>query len=168
MKKIVVMIVNIVAVVVAVCVILFIVLFLVGVKPYVVLSGSMEPSIKTGSICFVDERASYEKVHTGDMIAFQLKTGNMVTHRVISVTEMGLETKGDANDFSDGITTTKTNFKGKTIFSVPYLGYFSTYLRTMQGKAILFSIMATGIFVEILEGSYRRKRRICKEYEKTV
>ena len=42
-----------------------------------------------------------------------------VTHRVKAVTREGIETKGDANDHSDGISVNPENFIEK-IF-IPYL-----------------------------------------------
>lgn len=102
--------------------------FLWGIRCYIVTSGSMEPAIPTGSICLVDVRADYEKIQTGDVIVF-LRGRGLVTHRVVEVTAEGLETKGDANERSDGITTGPENFRGKTIGYVPYVGYVLVFCR---------------------------------------
>lgn len=96
--------------------------YICGVRPYIVMSGSMEPSIRTGSLCLVDTKAEYDEIEVSDVIAFRQGAG-MVTHRVIAITEDGMETKGDANECSDGITTTRVNFGGKTVVSIPYAGY---------------------------------------------
>lgn len=93
-----------------------------NIEPRIVLSGSMEPKIHTGSICFINKKVPYDKIKTGDIIAFKAGKNTMVTHRVISVTNAGFETKGDANKVSDGISTNKTNYRGKTILSIPYAG----------------------------------------------
>lgn len=102
---------------------------LCGIRPYVVLSGSMEPSILTGSICLVDTKADYDCIKEGDVIAYKKGGNTLITHRVISKTREGLVTKGDANHHSDGISVTEHNFTGKTIGSIPYLGYFLNKLR---------------------------------------
>ena len=34
---------------------LFLILYAFGIVPYVVLSGSMEPTIETGSVCFINK-----------------------------------------------------------------------------------------------------------------
>ena len=107
MKRIIVIAINMAVCTVGISILLFAILLLAGIRPYVVLSGSMEPVIRTGSLCFVYRRADYEDICTGDIIAFHVQGGNLVTHRVIAVTEEGLETKGDANELSDGITTTE-------------------------------------------------------------
>lgn len=99
------------------------VLMLLGFRPYIVLSGSMEPALHVGSICMVNTKAEYDDIHVGDIIAYEAGNGALVTHRVITITAQGMETKGDANEVSDGITTTKENFHGKTIGSIPGIGY---------------------------------------------
>lgn len=95
------------------------VLYLAGIKTYFVRSGSMEPEIHTGSICIVNTHKAYEKIKIGDIVAYQSALGIPVTHRVIRITEAGFETKGDANDLSDGIAVTPQNYLGQTCFSVP-------------------------------------------------
>lgn len=103
--------------------IIFIFLFIIGFEPLVVESGSMQPSIQTGSLSFINKHAKYQDVKENDIIAFTASSGDKVTHRAISVTDKGIETKGDRNDRLDGITTTESNFIGKNVFSIPKLGY---------------------------------------------
>jgi len=98
----------------------------------------MEPKIQTGSLCFVDTNVCYEEIKEGDIVAFQTFTGSMVTHRVVSVTENGLETKGDANKVSDGVSVTQDNFHGKTIFSIPYIGYILSSMKQIYKKIIVW------------------------------
>lgn len=116
------------------------ILQLLGYKPYVVMSGSMEPAIHTGSVCFIDTNAKYSEISVDDIIAFKTSTME-VTHRVISINNEGLETKGDANENSDGITTTKNNFIGKNVFSIPYIGYISKMLQTKKIQIIGISLI---------------------------
>ena len=54
-----------------------------GIRPVAVVSGSMEPTIKTGSICWVDFDTGKEALQTGDILAFQRSDGKMVLHRII-------------------------------------------------------------------------------------
>lgn len=118
-------------------------LHLCGVKAYIVMSGSMEPEIQTGSLCMVNRRASFDRIREGDVIAFET-AGGMVTHRVVRKDGEWLETKGDANDISDGYTTTRENYRGETIFSVPYLGYLhfavGRYRIALAGLLVLFTL----------------------------
>lgn len=109
---------------------------LAGIEPYIVVSGSMEPEIHVGSVCFVDTNYIYQDIQENDIIAYRSEQGHLVTHRVIGVTKQGLETKGDNNVLSDGITTTVQNFVGKTVFSIPRCGYVFQKLQTAQGKLL--------------------------------
>lgn len=104
-----------------------VVMFACGIRPYITMSGSMEPYMQTGSICFVNTRVAYDEIKVGDVIAFNVASGARVTHRVIAITEEGMETKGDNNEISDGVSTTRANYHGKTLFSIPYIGYAVKY-----------------------------------------
>lgn len=119
---------------------LFFVLQVCGIQPYAVVSGSMEPKVPVGSVCFIDTKAPYEEIKAGDVIAFS-RGDFRVTHRVKAMTEKGLETKGDANAHSDGITTTKENYIGKNVGSIPYLGYGLKSLQTNQGRILVLTVL---------------------------
>lgn len=138
-------------------------LFLCGVRPYITMSGSMEPEIKTGSVCFVNTKADYKDIQEGDIIAFDISNGSLVTHRVISITEDGMETKGDANDVSDGITTTKSNFSGETLFSVPYIGYVVKYLQQPTIIAIVLIVVAGIAALGVVDHLEKKERAKEKE-----
>ena len=133
------------------------VMYAMGIKPYITMSGSMEPSIHTGSVCFVNTKADYDDIEAGDVIAFRTYTGKLVTHRAIAVTDTGIETKGDNNDVSDGISTTTANFSGKTLFSIPYLGYAMKYLQQPAGKIIIAVIVIAIIAMTIVDVFVERK-----------
>jgi signal peptidase len=66
---------------------LFLILYILGIVPYVVLSGSMEPSIETGSVCFINKHAKFEDIKEKDVIAFKMKDGTLVTHRAIEIND---------------------------------------------------------------------------------
>lgn len=121
--------------------ILFILLYVIGIEPFVVESGSMQPTIQTGSLSFINKNVDYENIKANDVIAFKAPTGNLVTHRVINITEEGFETKGDSNDVSDGISTTKENYIGKNIFSIPKVGILVKLIQTTKGKVILITFV---------------------------
>lgn len=135
---------------------------LMGIKPYIVMSGSMEPAIHTGSVCFVDTTKEYNSIKSNDIIAFKTGRNTLVTHRVVTVTDSGLVTKGDANDVSDGLSTTEDNFIGKTLFSVPYAGYCSMALQTDSGKIIIgtaVGILFLSTFVSTIKERKRTKKQ---------
>lgn len=135
-------------------------LYILGIKPYVVLSGSMEPSISTGSVCFVNEKVKFENMKVGDIVAFKVPTGASVTHRIINITEKGFETKGDANDDSDGISTTKQNFLGKNLFSIKKIGFMVESIQTPKGRIILITIIVFFLAAGLLLGETKKVEEI--------
>ena len=137
----------------------FFVLYAMGINPYITRSGSMEPVIHTGSVCFVDTRAEFDSVAEGDIIAFQTATGEHVTHRAITITDAAIETKGDANDATDGFTTTKENFVGITVFSIPYLGYAIGYLQQPVGKIMVGIIILAIIAFAVIDAIDEKKQK---------
>ena len=127
--------------------VIFLLLYALKIKPYIVQSGSMEPNIHVGSICFINEKVAYEDIKVNDIIAFQ-SNGIKATHRAIAITEDGIETKGDANESSDGISTTKENYIGKNIFSIPKLGFV---VNNIQNPIILVTVIAVFAILIIVE-----------------
>lgn len=138
--------------------VLFVGLFLYGIQPYVVESGSMEPEIKTGSVCFVNKNAKYEEIQVGDIIAFKLDSGAFATHRVNNITSEGIETKGDANSTVDNVITTRANFVGKNIFSIPKAGFIVKGIQTPRGKVILGTVIIVLLLAAILIGTPSKKK----------
>ena len=102
-------IIDVLASVVFVVIISLYILQLIGIKPYIVMSASMEPKIQTGSVCLVDSGYDYSDIQVNDIIAYKAANGSMVTHRVIGIGQEGFETKGDNNEISDGFTTKPNN-----------------------------------------------------------
>ena len=144
----------------------FIFLFLIGIEPSVIESGSMEPSIHVGSLCFVNKHYKYEKIKENDIIAFKIPTGNKATHRVIRITEEGFETKGDANEDADGFITTKETYYGKNIFSIPKLGYVIKATQTKKGKVILITIIIVLLVAGFSIGENKKGKRFKDEESK--
>lgn len=117
-------------------------MYVIKIEPYVVLSGSMEPKIQTGSLCFINKNTSFDSIKENDVIAFKLSGDVLVTHRVVEKTNDGLVTKGDANEVNDASLVNKTNFVGKNIFHIPLLGYFVSAIQSTTGKVIFLSFVA--------------------------
>ena len=96
---------------------------IVGIKPYVVMSGSMEPTISTGAMVYVKEFE--DKPQIGDVTAFYTKDQTAVIHRIVDVdTATGAYiTKGDANSTIDAGEITDSDIIGKYQKHIPRLGY---------------------------------------------
>lgn len=111
---------------------------LIGFKPYAVLSGSMEPAYHVGSLIYV-KGISPDKIQVGDPITFILNEDLVVaTHRVIEIDaeKKHFYTKGDANDAPDGAPVNFENLVGKPMFTIPNLGYFSSWVTNPPGTYI--------------------------------
>lgn len=117
-----------------------------GYQLKTVLSGSMEPGIKTGSIIAVQPGGDTTRFKNGDIITFQMdKEGNLTTHRVIEVRGNGETTsyitKGDNNNGPDTEPVLNQNVVAEyTGFTVPYIGYLLNYTQSKLGSALLFVI----------------------------
>jgi signal peptidase len=141
----------------------FIILYCCGIEPFVVESGSMEPNIKTGSLSFINKHVKYDDIKVNDIIAFSVETGNKVTHRVVNITDEGLETKGDANNLSDGISTTRKNYIGKNIFSIPKVGYGVKIIQTTKGRVILITFIVVILLSGFLLGEKKKGKHDLEE-----
>lgn len=110
---------------------------LIGITPYAVLSGSMEPTYPVGSMIYV-KAADPESVEVGDPITFYLDEGLIATHRVIEVNEgeRCFRTKGDANNSADGAPVAYEDLIGKPMFCVPQLGNLSHWISQPPGMYI--------------------------------
>lgn len=117
---------------------------LVGIKLYVVLSGSMEPAIPTGSAAFVDTRDA--DVSIGNIVTYKLPSVNggetLVTHRIIREEDGNWITKGDANDVEDLSPVSQEQIMGSYCFLIPMAGYLIAQLN----KKILI-VIAFWIFL---------------------
>jgi signal peptidase len=120
------------------CAILLIGARLIGLTPYVVLSGSMAPTYPVGSLIYV-QKVEPNEIEVGDPITFVLNEDLVVaTHRVVDIddTHTYFYTKGDANDVADSSPVHYKNLIGKPLFMLPKLGYVVTFLSTQHGMVI--------------------------------
>lgn len=121
---------------------------------YVVLSGSMEPALKTGGVILTDLKEKDAEV--GDVITFQ-KDERTVTHRVAGKTDEGYLTKGDANEEIDRSFTAFDEVLGTVVFYVPYLGYGIVWIQ--EYKMYLFGCGITVLLVLFLLPDMKRKKK---------
>ena len=126
---------------------------LVGLNPFVVLSGSMEPTYHVGSLIYVKD-VDYKELKVGDPITFMISEDTVATHRIIEVLvdeedpeTIRYFTKGDANDTADGSSVHYKNVIGMPVFTIPYLGYLSNYIQSPPG---LYIAIAAGAILIML------------------
>lgn len=111
---------------------------IIGLTPYAVLSGSMEPAYHVGSLIYV-QKVAPETIQVDDPITFLLNEDLLVaTHRVIEIdaANQHFYTKGDANNAPDAVPVHYNNLLGKPVFTIPQLGYVSSLLSTGKGMIL--------------------------------
>ena len=137
----------------------------VGISVDMVLSGSMEPKIRTGGLVFTD--TSRKDPQIGDIITYSLND-SFVTHRVIRREGSMLITKGDANDGEDLAPVSAEQVLGTVVFTIPFLGYMAAFMRRKTIWAIcILMISQELIFIVQNELTEREsaKESAGKKYE---
>ncbi len=121
----------------------------VGVVPYTVATGSMEPDLPVGSLVYTEPVDPVELL-PGDVVTFSMtrQDGAAVTHRVVSndLDERQLVTQGDANTAPDPEPVPYESVRGKAVFSVPVLGVIASGLSSGGGKLAL-AVVVVGALV---------------------
>lgn len=117
-------------------------------KIMTVLSGSMEPLTKTGSIMIVKPEKEYK---LGDIVSFRnSESKTPTTHRIAQVRkydkQLAYRTKGDANDSLDVGELSQGMILGKKIISIPFLGYIASFIRSKEGF-LVFILIPSGLIV---------------------
>lgn len=106
-----------------------------GLRPMVVTSGSMSPSIPAGSLVLAEDVPAAE-AEVGDVVAVPRADGSRVMHRVVTVTASGeqvaLTLQGDANAAPDPETYVVDRVLAVRL-DVPWLGYPVAWLSTPGG-----------------------------------
>ncbi len=116
-----------------------------GYKNFIVLTGSMEPTLRMGDIVIVKETTNIKK---DDVIAFREKN-SVVTHRVFEIHKENdrefYVTKGDANSDVDLGLVAKEDIEGKYCFKIPFLGLIILFIQKPIGIITLF--VTLGLFL---------------------
>ena len=119
-----------------------------GVGAAVVLSGSMEPELSVGDLLIIKESDSY---NVNDVIVYQ-DFGIVITHRIVSMTDDEIVTRGDANNTDDDPISLK-QIKGKVVAAIPLVGYAINIVKSPISTII---ILAAAVF--LLERSFKTQK----------
>ncbi len=136
---------------------------LVGLQVFTVLSPSMEPTYHVGSLIYVKDVDSSE-LEVGDAITFKVEGGTVVTHKIIEIIEdengsIRYRTQGEANDAPDGGSVEYKNVIGKPVFTVPYLGYFASYISHAPGKYVAIAAAAVLLIFIFIPELFKGKKK---------
>ena len=119
-----------------------------GVGAAVVLSGSMEDELSVGDLVIIVERDSYAE---REIVVFQ--EGSMaITHRIVSISDEEVITKGDANNTEDD-PISLSQIKGEVVFAIPLIGYLINIIKTPIATLIII-----GAAFWLLERSFRKEK----------
>jgi signal peptidase len=140
---------------------------LIGMEFAPVVSGSMEPTIKTGASIAI-ARVDPARIHVGDIIGFSVPgLDNPICHRVIEVvsttTGYSFRTKGDANKYPDNWVVSPNDVLGKVYFNTSFLLPVAKSAKTPAGFVLLMvlpALIVGGLAIkEIWQWSQGRKSR---------
>lgn len=151
-------IIQIITIVVAIGIIGILIPIVIGIKPYVVLSGSMEPEIKTGSITYIMKTVNsvYE---IGDIVMFKYeKSTDPITHRIVNKDKEAstYTTKGDGNTTNDATQIKQNQIIGKVAFTIPYIGYIIHWFQSKLGKLIILYLILINSFFCVFDKKKER------------
>lgn len=132
-----------------------------GLTPYTVLSGSMEPTYPVGAIIYVS-KVDPTELEVGDPLTYRLTGDTIATHRIVEVlnpgtAELAFRTKGDANEHPDGSPVEASRVIGKPLFHVPYLGFVSAFVQKPMGLVCVVGCGAAVLVLSTLVEALLRK-----------
>ena len=120
-----------------------------GYGAAVVLTGSMEPTIRVNDVILVAEQPTYAE---NEIAVYQ--SGNiLVVHRILEIADGMVTTKGDANNAADAPVELSA-IKGKVVGVIPGVGGIVKILKTPTATAVLL----VGA-VLLLEASFRKEKK---------
>ena len=139
---------------------------LLGYQRYVVVGGSMEPTIHRGSVIF-DEIVPVEDLRPGDVVTY-VPPGRDTpsTHRIISRELDGqgswlFRTKGDANAEPDALPfVLERPVQARVKLAVPYVGYLWMALGSQEMRYALLVAPAILIALWMLVSVWRDAGRL--------
>lgn len=139
-----------------------------GVKPFIVITGSMEPSYNIGDLIFVKAKTN-ENININDVITYSLGNGKeTVTHRVVDIMnkdgEILYKTKGDNNNSADFELVKSNQIQGTIIFKISKIGIIISKLVTGAGIMIILIILA----IMYIHSSREDEKILLREYTRRM
>lgn len=129
---------------------------LLGYQRYVIISGSMVPTIPVGSIVY-DEVVPVDDLEVGDVITFvpppEYGIEDPVTHRIVKILEdpsgqRVFRTQGDANPDKDPWKMILDGTEqARVVHHIPYVGYVYMALSVGWVQLLLIGLPALAILV---------------------
>ncbi len=142
-----------------------------GVSVLRVVTGSMEPSIREGDYILI-RKTDTSELKEGDIICFRSEEdeikGMLNTHRILSVTESGFVTKGDANKYPDERAVSPEAVVGKYEGKIGFLRWISSFAsaeKLIFVAVVLLLTFVAGFEVRTIAKVTKEQRRSKKAEE---
>lgn len=141
--------------------------FLFGYRPVFVLTGSMEPYMQTNGICLTKKVDDMTDIAVGDVVTFHIQgeTGKNlnITHRIVSINNGIINTKGDNNNVTDDLPLTIENIDAKVVAVFNQSAWLIEKWETTTGKVMIISFALAIIFAyltlkTLLVGFFEEKK----------
>ena len=140
---------------------------------YVIVSGSMEPIIKTRDAVVV-RRCKIDDIKIGDVVTYRSMDdafyGILITHRVVNIENVNGQklfvTKGDNNETIDRSPIKFEQVLGKVAMRIPKIGYLKYFLTDYYGWIIAVVIPSLGIIIydvmKLFKGINSKNKKMVK------
>ena len=143
-----------------------------GYKSFVIVSGSMEPTIRKQDAIFVKE-VPEEEIQVNDIISFTTQEETNVTHRIVEIIEENgikkYRTKGDNNRTEDKEKITYNQIEVKYQFKINQFGIVTQILKSKITLIILVWLMVWIYgYQAIIKSRKRMRKEKRKAYEKKI
>lgn len=139
-----------------------------GYRPIMVQTGSMEPYIMTNGLALTKIVNSVEELEEGDVISYHVAEDDghviRITHRIVSIEDGIITTKGDNNNVTDAYPLTIENVESKVIAVFNQSAWLIATWQTTSGKILIWSVIAGTLLLYFSVKSYLRA---CREEKKT-
>ncbi len=149
--------------------------FFLGYRPVYVLTGSMEPVMKTHCVALTKQVTDLSDIAVGDIVTYHRSDGEgnlqrndfgrtvLITHRVVDIAPDGtITTKGDANLVNDGLPLSISDVEAKVVYIGNWAAWVVNKWDTTTGKVMLISfalaLVMSDILIHVLVQAWRRRK----------
>lgn len=132
-----------------------------GLKSFVIVSESMEPTINPGDAIFIKE-VTQNELKENDIISF--KDGNIInTHRIVKINNdngnITYTTKGDNNKNEDRLAVPFDKIEGKYEFKLSKVGILVEIIKSKVTLVILLIILMLISYYQVRVSKRKLKRK---------
>ena len=148
---------------------------LLGYKPYIVLSDSMNGTFSVGDLS-ISKKVEPQTLQVGDIVTFEsidpANYGAVVTHKIRAITEYegrpAFITYGTATGVDDTYPVPFENVVGKYQFRLPKMGYFFEFLKSPAGYITVIFIPLFLLIVLQAVNFFRLVRQYKREQQQEL